>query len=555
MPKLNAYEQLAIWREKYPAPCQAACPVHTNARAYVTLTAEGRFEEAFVAARGPNPLAAICGRACSAPCEDVCTRREVDRPIRIRQLKRFLTDRFEAAPLNGRGAPPTGQAVAVIGAGPAGLAAAEHLAFMGHAVSVFEAAPEAGGMALLGVPRFRLSHQAIQRDLRAIEGERVTIRTSTRVGADVSLDELRAQFQAVFVATGTMRLNALEISGMDLEGVVQAIPFLETANLGGRPACGNRVAVLGGGYTAMDAARTAVRLGADATHVVYRRTRAETEVHDEELDETLHEGVVMEFLVSPVRFVGDGQGRLAGVECIRNRLGEPDASGRPRPLPIEGSEFVFECDMAILALGQSPDPSGVDEHSAALLRDVDPETSMTVVPGVFAGGDFVSGASTIIEAVAAGKAIAASIHRYLKAASQDGAAWAEPAELVPVIPLSLDGTAVPAATAGTARGLALDVEVERTFAEIEARAEGMRCLYCGLLPTIVLDHCTACVACVLVCPVDAIHKVALTPDGATASPTGERDVLAYQIMPEECIRCGRCMSSCPTDAIVITNPD
>jgi thioredoxin reductase/ferredoxin len=444
--------------------------------------------------------------------------------------------------------------VAVVGAGPAGLAAAGHLDYLGHGVTIFEAAAEAGGMALLGVPRFRLSHEAIQRDLRALRSDRVEFRPNTRIGADVTLDNLRKEFDAVFVATGTMRLNALDIAGSDLGGVVQAIPFIETANLGGFPSCGKRVAVLGGGYTAMDAARTAIRLGAENVTVLYRRTRSETEVHNEELEETLHEGVNIEYLVSPLRFVDDGRGALRGVECVRNRLGEPDASGRPRPLPIAGSEFVFDCDMAILALGQSPDPGAVDREAGSLLRDVDPETSMTSLAGVFSGGDFVSGASTIIEAVGAGKAVAASIHGYLQVRFDANGLWTEPIEVLPVdfrpvrpVPQSLDGA--------RHSGLALDVEVEQTFSDAEARAEGMRCLFCGLLPTIVIEQCTACVACVLVCPVDAIHKVAVTAGGSTESPSGGRDVLAYQIAPEECIRCGRCLSSCPTDAIVITDPD
>lgn len=554
MPKLKALQQLEAWRERYPAPCQAACPVHTNGRAYVTRTADRRFEEAFQAVRGPNPLAAICGRACSAPCEDVCTRGEFDRPVKIRQIKRFLTDRYEASTAAATRAPETGLKVAVVGAGPAGLAAAHDLAFLGHSVTVYEAAPAAGGMALLGVPRFRLSSAAIDRDVHSIEGLGVEIRTGTRVGSDVSLEDLRREFAAVFVATGTMRLNALDAPGVELKGVVQALPFLEVANLGGRPECGQRVAVLGGGYTAMDAARTAVRLGAEVS-VLYRRTRSETEVHDEELNETLHEGASIEYLVSPLRFIDDGRGNVVGVECVRNRLGEPDASGRPRPLPIAGSEFVFQCDMVILALGQSPDPAGVDQQLAGQLREVDPETSMTSLAGIFSGGDFVSGASTIIEAVGAGRAAAASIHRYLRDRFAPGANWPEPAEAWPLVPVNGRGNAFSANGKSGSAALTLDHEVEATLTEEEAMAEGLRCLFCGLLPTVILDDCTACQACVLVCPVDAIHRVSITSAGGMANPTGERDVLGYQIWAEECIRCGRCFKACPTGAIVVPEKD
>lgn len=545
MPKLKALEQLRTWRERYPAPCQAACPVHTDVRSYVTLVGEGRFDEAFRAARGPNPLAAICGRACSAPCEDVCTRAEIDAPLKIRKLKRFLTDRFDATPGASVQAPPTGLRVAVIGAGPAGLAAAHDLALLGHGVTVFEAAPEAGGMALLGVPRFRLAAAAISQDVAAVRALGVEVRTGVRVGADIAFSDLQRDFAAVFIAAGATRLTGIDIEGVGLQGVLQALPFLETANLGGRPACGARVAVLGGGYTAMDAARTALRLGAENVTVLYRRTRHESEVHEEELDETLREGVRIEYLVSPLCVVDDGHGRVAGIGCIRNALGEPDASGRARPVPIAGSEFTWACDTVILALGQSPDLRAVAGDDALAL--VDPQTLMTAIPGVFSGGDCVSGSSTIIEAVAAGRQAAGTIHRYLHDRFAPAAAW----------PLALDAWPLEVREAlpgpglnGHGEGLSLVREVEQTLSRREAMADGLRCLLCGLLPYIEVDACTACQACELVCPTTAIHRVALSPSGERAEVTGDRDVLAYHVTAGDCIRCGRCFGACPTGAIV-----
>lgn len=548
VPKLKAMEQMAAWKERYPAPCQAACPVHTDVRSYVTLTAQGRFADAYLAARGPNPLAAICGRACSAPCEDVCTRREFDKPLRIRQLKRFLSDRYESTSVATAQLPPTGLRVAIVGAGPAGLAAAHDLAMLGHSVTIYEASPEAGGMAVLGVPRFRLAHAAIRRDIQAIEDLGVVIKTGVRVGTDVSLDQLRQDNHALFVAAGAMRPNSPNLPGMDLKGVVQALPFLEEANLGGRPACGERVAVIGGGYTAMDAARTAIRLGARKVTVLYRRTRSESEVHDEELEETLHEGVNIEYLVSPVRVVDDGQGRAAGMEFVRNRLGEPDSSGRPRPVAIPGSEFVFEADMVILALGQAPDPENVDAKLAPVLPQVDDATLMTEVPGVFAGGDFVTGPSTIIEAVAHGSAAAAAIHRYLGETYAPDARWPE-VEAWQLLPLE---SALPAdAPIGGNGGLRLDREVELTLSEDAAMADGLRCLYCGLVPTVIFDACTACQACALVCPVDCIRRVALDDSGETRPIESIRDVIVYEITSDACITCGRCFGACPTGAIVV----
>ncbi len=545
MPKLKAHEQLAAWGKLYPAPCQAACPVHTDARAYVTLTAQGRFDDAFRAASGPNPLPSICGRACSAPCEDVCTRQEFDRPIRIRQLKRFLSDQYVVEATAEARRARTGLRVAIVGAGPAGLAAANDLALHGHSVTIIEAAPESGGMAMLGVPRFRLAQAAIERDVAAIEALGVTIRTGVRVGVDVTLEELRRQHQAVFVAAGAMRPNDLDVPNAQLGGVVQALPFLEEANLGGRPECGRRVAVIGGGYTAMDAARTAIRLGAESVTVLYRRTRTESEVHDEELEETLHEGVKIEYLVSPMRIVDGGDGRAAGVEFVRNRLGDKDSSGRARPVPIPGSEFVFEADMVVLALGQAPDPTGVDPELAPKLPRTD-EAMMTAVPGVFAGGDFVRGASTIIEAVADGKAAADAIHRYLRDTYSPDGGWQEAdAERLQAI------VRAPSIETPAGEGLGLDREVEVPLSREAAMAEGLRCLYCGLVPAVIFDKCTACQACALVCPVECIARVAVDDQGEVHEIQGIGDVIVYQIASDQCIRCGRCFGACPTGAIVV----
>jgi NADPH-dependent glutamate synthase beta subunit-like oxidoreductase/Pyruvate/2-oxoacid:ferredoxin oxidoreductase delta subunit len=553
MPKLNPRQQVAAWQDIYPAPCQAACPVHTDARTYVTLIAEGRLEEAYLAAREPNPLAAVCGRACSAPCEEVCTRGEFDRPVRIRQLKRYLSDRFDAAPARRQRPAPTGRRVAVAGAGPAGLAAAHELARRGHNVTVFEAAEEAGGMATLGVPRFRLPMSAIRQDVATVESLGVTLRTGVRVGVDISLAQLREEHDAVFIATGATRLNELAVPGIGLHGVVQALPYLEEANLGGRPATGQRVAVIGGGYTAMDAARTALRLGAEAVTVLYRRTRSETEVHDEELNETLHEGVTIDYLVSPLQIRDDGAGGVSGLQCIRNRLGEQDASGRPRPVPIAGSDFIFEADMVILAIGQAPDPEELGFADKSLASQIDPETMMTPLAGVFAGGDFISGPSTIIEAVDDGRRAASSIHRFLGGVE-------DPSEQVwPLVVVPRDSSGLPNGswptngdrrTNGT-RTLTLEHEVEAPLSSREAVRESLRCLFCGLLPTIEFEDCTLCHLCAEVCPVQCISQVALDELGSARPAAGHRDAVSYSIEEEACIRCGRCFKVCPTGAIVI----
>lgn len=554
MPKLKARKQVAAWSAIYAAPCQAVCPIHTDARSYVTLVGQERFREAFARAREGNPLAGICGRACSAPCEDVCTRGEFDRPVRIRLLKRFLSDRFGTSAAPEMLPEPSGKRVAIIGGGPAGLTAAHDLARLGHAVTVYEAAAEPGGMATLGVPRFRLPLEVVRDDIREIEALGVEIKTGIRIGKRLSFTDLRREYDAVFVASGAARVNDLSIPGSGLQGVIQAIPYLTAANLGLRPPTGKRVAIIGGGYTAMDAARTAVRLGAEQAMVLYRRSRREMEVHDGELEATLREGADIQYLVSPLAVADDGQGRVAAIECIRNELAEPDESGRARPVPIAGSEFRLPADMVILAIGQTPDVAELGFEEGALLRTPDQETMMTDVEGVFSGGDFVSGPSTIIEAMRDGRIAARSIHLYLSGQTPAASGFRHGMEAWPLVlaertPAPMD---IGQPSQNGAGLLAMEGEVERGLTEEEAVREGLRCLSCGLLPRVIFEDCTLCRACVEVCPAACIVTVAVDERGEEFWPAGShRDAASYYIDPEACIRCGRCYGVCPPGAIVV----
>jgi thioredoxin reductase/NAD-dependent dihydropyrimidine dehydrogenase PreA subunit len=407
-------------------------------------------------------------------------------------------------------------------------------------------------MPALGVPRFRLSMDAIVQDVRAIEALGVSIERGVHVGRDVSLDQLLRENDAAFIASGTALSNVLSAPGVNLAGIVQALPYLKEANLGGRPQTGRRVAVIGGGYTAMDAARTAVRLGAERVTVLYRRTMQETEVHDAERRSALDEGVHIEYLVSPLEFVDDGSGLVGEVICIRNQLGDLDASGRRRPVPVQGSEFRFPADMVILALGQQPDPQALSSGWLDLLRQVQPETMMTPIQRLFAGGDFVSGPTTIIEAVGEGRAAADAIDAYLRArtdrpASSPAVAW--PLEVIPrLVPDSRNGNS----HAAHDKALALDCEVELSLTAEAAACEGLRCLYCGLPPSIVIQDCTVCHACVQVCPVDCIRAVAVDEDsGVVRLANSFREAVSYDIDEELCIRCGRCFKACPVGAIVV----
>src|SRR5690349_1140680 len=336
--------------------CQEACPVGTNCRGYLNLAAEGRFEEGYLLSREPNPVAAMCSYVCSAPCERACRRGDIDRPQAIRAMKRFLVEWHEAS-----GIPdvmpqitPREERVAVIGAGPAGLAVSRELASKGYQCTVFDSLPYAGGTMLIGVPAFRLPREAIEMDVRLIERLGVEFIYNTNIGVDITFEQLQADYDAIAITAGAMNAVELDVPGGDLEGVQYGVDFMKLANLGQPLEVGHDVVVIGGGYTAMDCSRTSLRHGASNVAIVYRRTRSELVVDEEELGETEREGVRMEFLASPIEILGK-DGKVAGVKFIRNRLGEPDASGRRSPIPIEGSEFIVPAQTVIPAVSQAAD--------------------------------------------------------------------------------------------------------------------------------------------------------------------------------------------------------
>src|SRR4051794_22509417 len=321
--------------------CQEACPVGTNCRGYLNLAAEGRFEEGYILSREPNPVAAMCSYVCSAPCERACRRGDIDRPLAIRAMKRFLVEWHEAS-----GIPDVmphiearAEKVAVVGAGPAGISVARELAVKGYGVDVYDSLPFAGGTMLIGVPAFRLPREAIEMDVKLVERLGVRFHYNTTIGQDITFDDLQRDFDSIAITAGAMNAVALDVPGGELEGVEYGVDFMKKANLGEEIPIGADVVVIGGGYTAMDCSRTALRHGAENVSIVYRRTRSELVVDEEELGETEREGVRMEFLASPIEVLGE-DGKVTGVRFIRNRLGEPDASGRRSPIPIEGSEFI-----------------------------------------------------------------------------------------------------------------------------------------------------------------------------------------------------------------------
>jgi len=406
-------------REERPckAACKDACPVHANVLGYIKLIAEGEFQEAYKLIRDTNPLPASVGRVCYAPCEEACNRGQLDEPMAIRDLKRFAADQVDIEELEVPTITKTDKKVAVVGSGPAGLAAANDLALKGYNVAIFEALPEPGGMLRVGIPEYRLPKEIVRKEIGYIQKLGVEIRTGVQVGKDILLEELRKDYAALFIAAGAHGGMRLRVEGEDLPGVIEGIRFLRAVNLGEKVEVGKKTAVIGGGNTAVDCARTAKRLGAEDVKIVYRRSRAEMPASAEEVAAVEEEGIGIEFLTTPTRFFSQN-GRLSKMECLRMKLGEPDASGRPRPIPIEGSEFTTPMDTVIAALGQAPETEFVKELGISLSRrgmiEIDPKTQATNIKGIFAGGDVVTGPAFVIDAIAAGRKAARSIDRYLK---------------------------------------------------------------------------------------------------------------------------------------------
>ena len=553
-------------------PCMQACPVHTQAGRYIALIAEGRYAEAYRYARQPNPFASICGLVCSHPCETACRRGKFDAPISIRALKRFLTERhgpesrnpidlFAEKPQVSRE-----EKVAIIGSGPAGLAAAHDLALLGYSVTVFEAAPVAGGMLHLGIPEYRLPRDVLQAQIREILDLGPRLELNARLGKDFSLADLRAQgFKAILLALGLHRSRDLPIPGHDLDGVIKGVDFLLNANLGYRLSMGKRVVVIGGGNVAIDVARSAIRhqqemtlevltssllpdslppteldvamkelmdvsrvalrMGAREVQLVCLESRQEMPAYEEEIEQGLEEGLKIHPSLGPKRFIANN-GKVAGLETIRC-ASVFDAQHHFNPTFEPGTEAVIPCDTAILAIGQTSDLSfltpadGVETTRQGTIK-IDPETFMTTVPGIFSAGDIAFGARSVIEVVADGKKAAEQIDRYLR-----GAAWKPRPKYVQITVLDhhqmlrdqmltafdeYSRLPVPVLPVDRRTGF---TEVETGYTEEQARREASRCLQCWI--NTIFDgneaegtECILCGGCVDVCPENCLELVPLS---------------------------------------------
>jgi heterodisulfide reductase subunit A len=396
-------------------PCQDACPIGQDARGYVALIAREKFREALELIREVNPLPAICGFVCHHPCEQACLRQQVDAPVPIMLLKRFVA---EQELKQGRAARwparKRKERVLIVGSGPAGLAAANDLALLGYRVTLFEALSVLGGMLTVGIPAFRLPRNILREEIEGIRALGVVMQTGRQFPIRDGSKMLRKLgFQAAFLAPGAHRSARLGIPGESLQRVYPGVEFLRAANLGNAPELGKKVTVIGGGNVAIDAARFALRLGTQRVEILYRRSREEMPAIPGEVDAAISEGVTFHFLAAPASVIGSDT--VTGIECIRMKLGQPDATGRRTPLPVIGSSFEIKADSIIIAAGQNVDKQELEGF--ALRRDgtlqIDPATGETSVKGFFAGGDVVTGPGYAIDAIAMGKRAAAAIGRYL----------------------------------------------------------------------------------------------------------------------------------------------
>ncbi len=390
--------------------CVKACPISQDVPGYVARISEGDFEGALKIIMKDNPFPGSCGRICPHPCEGRCILKKKGNAISIMRLKRFVADRVDPAKSGIKQGKPTGKTVGVIGSGPAGLSSAYYLALSGHSPVVYESFKTPGGMLTLGIPEYRLPRAVVKKEIEFIKSLGVKIKTGVKVG---SLDELN--HDAIFIGVGAHLPMQLNLEGMELSGIEYGISFLKSVNQNKKPKIGKKIAVIGGGSVAIDASRTALRLGGEEVVVLYRRSSGEMPAYKEEIEAAEEEGIQIHYLTSPVRVLGEN-GKVKALECIRNELGECDSRGRCRPVPLKGSEFTIDVDTVIPAISQIPDLSWVPEGKLEITKNrtlsADQNTASTKMKGIFAGGDCVSGPATVVDAIAAGKRAASSIDRY-----------------------------------------------------------------------------------------------------------------------------------------------
>jgi formate dehydrogenase major subunit len=554
--------------------CENACPVNTRASRYISAISHGDYDRAFQINREDNLFPAILGRICVHPCEEKCRRGIlIDSPISICSLKRASSDYRSFAHLVKGAFQKRDKKVAIIGAGPSGLSAANDLARLGYSVTIYETYPVAGGMLNVGIPPYRLPREIVQEAIGEIKKLGVKILTSTPVGKELNLETLRENYDAVYIAAGAHKAEKLGIPGENLQGVIHGVTFMRMVNLKEELEIeGKRVAVVGGGNTAMDASRSSLRLGAKEVMILYRRTREEMPVDSRELEQVEEEGIKVYYLTQPIEVLSNDGINVSRLRCIKNRLGEPEKDGRRRPIPIEGSEFEIDIDILIPAVSQSPDISFLPEEIGLEISKwdrlaVNPETFETNVSGIFAGGDFITGPRDVIRVIADGRRAALSIHQYLSGKKFEK----REAYFKPVIDLEIDPEIekIPRQKTRTiplSERKSLEKEVELGFSKEVAQIEAKRCLRCHIFTIFDRSKCILCGGCVDICPksclrlarldeVEGDEKFLTLIESLYKLPSKEveKKNLATLMIKDEsrCIQCGLCEKRCPTGAITM----
>ncbi|UCD80065.1 MAG: FAD-dependent oxidoreductase, partial [Desulfobacterales bacterium] len=479
------------------APCRQTCPAEIDIPKYIAQIRGGDYEGAVSTIRERNPLLLACGRVCPHPCEENCRRGIEDDPVSINQLKRFAADYEMNAGkrLPVPVAPSTGKHVAVVGGGPAGLTCAFFLKRLGHDVTIYEAMPKLGGMLRYGIPEYRLPKKVLDWEIEGILNLGIEAHTNMKFGRDFDLASLAAKgYDAVFLGIGAWQDSKLRVEGEDLKGCYTGIDFLSRLAGGEKIPVGRSAVIIGGGNTAIDCTRNLLRLGVENVYIVYRRTRNEMPANEVEIDAAEEEGVKFQFLAAPVRVIGDDNGNVTHLEYLKMELGEPDASGRRRPVPIEGSETLIETDMVITAIGQSPEVAfteGIMEQVMELKTtrwntiEVDPATLQSNIPHLFAAGDAATGPSLVVTAIGGGRRAARSIHQYVMGQPVS----ADPKELAKdliaetifdQVPGVVKNRRAPMPELPVAERIHSFVEVDQVLSEEAAQGESNRCLYCCL---------------------------------------------------------------------------
>ncbi len=553
--------------------CENACPVNTRAAQYISAVVKGDYSQAFDINREDNLFPAILGRICVHPCEEKCRRGLlIDQPISICSLKRASADHKLSTTKVERSLKKEDKKVAIIGAGPSGLSAANDLARLGYSVTVYESYPIPGGMLNVGIPPYRLPREVVTMAIEEIRRLGVEIILGTPVGKEFNLERLKKEYEAVYIAAGAHKAEKLGIPGEDLKGVIHGVTFMRMLNLGEELKTGSRVAVVGGGNTAMDTARSSLRLGAKEVLILYRRTREEMPVDQRELEEVEEEGIEVHYLTTPIRVLSRDGAKVSGIRCVRNKLGEPDQSGRRRPIPVEGSEFDIDIDLLIPAVSQSPDISFLPEEIGLEISKwarlaVNPETFETNVPGIFAGGDFISGPRDVIRVIADGRKTALSIHFYLSGEKiEKKAPYFTPVAEVKVDP---DLEKIPRQNIDTLpveKRKSIYREVQLGFSKEAAAREATRCLQCHIFTIFDRTKCILCGGCVDICPKSCFRMTRLdevkgderfseevkTLYGISVEEAEKLNLTTVMIKDEtRCIQCSLCAKRCPTGTITM----